>query len=211
VRTLDAIRESAGFDRFLGLVGALTSQEINTSQIGREVGVTPATARRWLDLLTRTYQWLELSPYHGNTIKRLSGKRKGYIRDTGTACSLQRVSSPEALAVSPIRGALFETWAAGEIHRQFGALAVAPHAYHWRTRAGAEVDVVLERDGRLYPVEVKGTSHLSGHDTRGLRAFRETYPQASVMTGLILYAGTECYRVNESTIAWPWNAMLDTR
>ncbi|MFC1672426.1 ATP-binding protein, partial [Planctomycetota bacterium] len=206
IRLIEDIREIAAFDRFLGLTGALTAQEINASQFGRDVGVTPATARRWLDLLTNTYQWIELFPYHGNTVKRLSGKRKGMLRDTGMACYLQRISSPEALAASPSLGALFETWAVNYIHRQAARLSVAPQAYHWRTGGGAEVDLLLERDGTLYPIEIKCKSKCTGHDTKGLAAFRKTYPDARVGTGLIVYAGTECYRVDEHTIAVPWNA-----
>jgi predicted AAA+ superfamily ATPase len=101
---------------------------------------------------------------------------------------------------------MFETWAVNAIRRQFVNLTVAPQAYHWRTAGGAEADIVLERDGRLYPIEVKCKTNLTGHDARGLRAFRETYARDPVMTGLIVYAGSECYRVDEHTIALPWNA-----
>lgn len=207
-RRLEDIRELAAFDRFLGLAGALTGQEINSSRLGREIGANPGTARRWLDLLANTYQWLELFPYHGNAIKRLSGKRKGYLTDTGLACYLQRLSSPEALAMSPLLGAMFETWAVNDIHRQFINLATPPQAYHWRTAAGAEVDLALERDGKFYPIEIKCKTNLTRHDTRGLRAFRETFPQLRIMTGLIIYAGRDCYPLDPHAIALPWNARL---
>ena len=176
--------------------------------MGRDIGVAPSTARTWLGLLTNTYQWLELPPYHGNAVKRLSVKPKGLLRDTGLACHLQRVSSPEALAVSPLLGAMFETWVVNDIHRQLVSLSTAPQAHHWRTRAGAEVDLLLERDGRFYPLEVKCKTNVSRGDTRGLRAFRDTYPHLEVMTGVIVYAGKECYRVDEHTIALPWNARV---
>lgn len=208
VRLMEEIRELASFGRFLGLTGALTAQEVNASQFGRDVGVTPATARKWLDLLINTYQWLELFPYQGNTVKRLSGKRKGFLRDTGMACYLQRISSPEALAVSPMLGSMFETWVVNEVLRQGITLAMPPQAYHWRTGGGAEVDLLIERDGKLYPLEVKCKSNLTKHDARGLRAFRETYGNGSIMTGLIIYAGSDCYRVDEHTVALPWNVKL---
>jgi predicted AAA+ superfamily ATPase len=104
-------------------------------------------------------------------------------------------------------GALFETCVVNLIHRQFVTLAVPPLAYHWRTAAGAEVDLILERDGKLYPVEVKCKSHVSTDDARGLRAFRETYPKAAVSRGLVIYAGRECRAVDEHTTALPWNAL----
>ena len=77
---------------------------MNHSQLGREIGVTPQTASRWLDVLKATYQWLELPPYHGNTVKRISGKPKGYVTDTGLASYQQRISSSDALSGHPLLG-----------------------------------------------------------------------------------------------------------
>lgn len=205
VRSMEDIRNLSLFHTFTGLAGALTAQEINTSQFGREVGVTPATARKWLDLLVNTYQWLELPPYHGNTIKRLSGKKKGYIRDTGIACYLQRISSPDALAVNPLLGAIFETWIVNLLFRYSLNLSVPPQMYHWRTNGGAETDIVLERDGRLFPIEVKCKTHLSRHDLRGLRSFIETYKNADIAPALMIYAGNEFYMTDNNIIAVPWN------
>lgn len=209
VRLLENIRELAEFDRFLSLLGALSGQEVNTSQLGREIGIAPATARRWLDLLSNTYQWLELFPYSGNTIKRLSGKRKGYLRDTGMACYLQRISSFEALLANPLMGPLFEAYVVNAVHRQFVTLSVAPIAYHWRTAAGAEVDLVLERNGNLYPIEIKSKTNLMKHDISGIKAFRNTYSnsKSKVMTALVIYGGNDCYWLDEDVLAFPWTCL----
>ena len=208
VRLLENIRELAAFGRFLGLSAALCAQEINASQLGREIGITPATSRRWLDLLENTFQWRELFPYHGNTIKRVSGKRKGFWRDSGICCYLQRISSPESLAVSPMRGALFESWVTNELSSLATLLPMPPQLYHWRTSGGAEVDLVMELDGRLFPIEMKCKTNLTRHDTRGLRAFRDTYGKDKVSPAIIVYAGHECFRLNETTTAIPWQAVL---
>ena len=205
IRRQGEIRALTEFGRFLGLSGALTAQEINDSQLGRELGLSPKTARRWRDLLVHSYQWVELFPYHGNTLKRVSGRRKGYLLDTGLACYLQRISSPEALAVSPLLGALFESWVVADLLRHLVGLGVPPQAWHWRTNGGAEVDLVLERDGKLYPIVVKAKSRPTGHDTRGIRAFHETYGPAKVMPGLVVHAGRERYRLNDLALAIPWN------
>jgi predicted AAA+ superfamily ATPase len=77
VLTIQNIRDMQLFDRFLGLMSALTSQKINASQLGREVGVSPKIARNWLDLLKIANQWWEVPPYHGNTIKRGPGTSLG--------------------------------------------------------------------------------------------------------------------------------------
>jgi len=210
ILTQENIKDREKFVRFLGLCAALTAQEINHAQFGRDVGVSPKTVERWLGLLDRTYQWHEVPPFHGNTIKRLSGKRKGHLGDTGLVCYLQHISSPDALLASPLLGPVFETWVLNEIKRQMGGLTTQPNVYHWRTTAGAEVDMILEIDGKYYPVEAKFTSSLSKSDTSGIRAFNETYKdKMNILTGLVVYAGRECYRLRDNVIAVPWNLLLE--
>lgn len=205
VRLQEDIRQLAEFDRFLGIIASLTAQEINASHVGREIGISPHTARRWLDLLSFTYQWFELLPYQGNTIKRISGKKKGYFKDSGFDCYLQKIESQERLAMNPKLGSVFETWAVNCIHGQFATMSVPPNAYHWRTSGGAEVDLILERNGKLYPIEMKCKTNLSKSDLTGLKAFRETYQ--NVMPGLVIYGGTEPYKLDEHTTAIPWNLL----
>ena len=203
VRLQEDIRQLAEFDRFLGIAASLTAQEIHPTQIGREIGISPHTARRWLDILTYTYQWFELPAYHGNTIKRISSKKKGYFKDSGFACYLQKVESAESLAVSPRMGSIFETWVVNYIHQQFSTFDVIPNSYHWRTSAGAEIDLVIERSGKLYPIEIKCKTNLSKADLSGMRAFRETYQKNGIMPGLVIYAGSEVFKLDENTLAIP--------
>ncbi len=207
VRLQEDIRQLAEFDRFLGIIASLTAQEMNASHIGREIGISPHTARRWLDILSFTYQWFELLPYHGNAIKRISGKKKGYCKDTGFACYLQKIESPESLAVSPKLGSVFETWAINYIHQQFATMNVPPSGYHWRTSGGAEVDLILEKNGKLYPIEMKCKTNLSKADVTGLRAFRATYPHQEISHGLVIYLGKEIFKLDEHTTAIPWNLL----
>ncbi len=208
VRLLENIQDLSGFERFVRLTGALTSQEINYTQLGREVGITRITAGKWLGILKHTYQWHELSPYHGNTIKRITKKSKGYIHDTGMACYLQRISSPDALAGHPMLGSLFESFVSMNILKMMKSIQTPPYAYHWRTDGGAEVDIILERDGKLFPIEIKCKSQLTKRDARGLQAFAQTYSQQSVMPGIIIYAGNECYQLTKDIYAVPWNAVF---
>lgn len=205
VRLLENIQELASFGTFLSLLAALTAQEVNFSELGRELGISSKTAQRWLQLLVHTYQWSELQPFHMNAIKRLSSKPKGIISDTGIACYLQRISSPDALAASPMRGAFFESFCFNMIKGFCSALPIMPNFYHWRTLAGAEVDIIIEVDGKFYPIEVKSATTISKQDVRGIEAFKETYPHLNIAPGVVLYAGDELYRVTEDIIAVPWN------
>ena len=152
-----------------------------------------------------TFQWHELPPWRGNAIKRISGKPKGLFADTGLVSHLLRISSPDALLSVLQRGAMFETFVGNEIRKSLFRFADGVGHYHWRTEAGAEVDNVIELDGRLHPFEVKCKDCLNAYDMRGIRAFRETYGD-SVGSGAIIYAGREAYKIDDGIWAIPWSA-----
>jgi uncharacterized protein len=205
VRLLADVSDWQLFGRFLRLVTALTAQEINNSQIGRELGLTPQTARRWFDILKATYQWFELEPFSGNAVKKVSGRPKGYISDTGLACAAQAISSPMAIGGHPLWGALFETAVVAEIRKQCSFMSPKPKMYHWRTYAGAEVDIILEYDGRIYPIEAKAATNPSRRDTSGISAFRHRYPEMVVGKGLVLAPVERIIPLSETDYAVPWD------
>ncbi|MDT8389881.1 MAG: DUF4143 domain-containing protein [Lentisphaeria bacterium] len=116
---------------------------------------------------------------------------------------MNAIASPESLLSSPIFGNIFESWGVGWLHRQIQRLPLTPAMYHWRMRNGAEVDAVLDYNGKLFPIEFKAASKLSKHDTRGIQAFRNTYRNSE--TGVIVYGGNLPYRILEHAVAIPWN------
>jgi len=209
IRTFANIQDITSFHQFVRIVAALTGQEINGSHIGREADIDPRTAREWLRLLQHGYQWQEVLPFSRNSIKKVvSTKTKGYMRDTGMACFLLGIPSPDAVLSHPNRGALFETLVINTIISMLHALGDRATIFYWRTRNEAEVDVVLEYNGALYPIEIKMKVALASKDCSGLRSFRESYSgQMTVKTALIIYVGTECYWFDRDTIALPWNAV----
>jgi len=200
------------FSSFFGIAAALTAQEINHEQFGREIGVAGPTAKKWVSLLKKSYQWREIPAYDGNPLKRISQKPKGYITDTGIACYLQKISSPEALRNSPFRGRLFETMLANTIDTLLATLPFSTNVYHWRTTGGsAEIDLIISFDNKLYPIEIKMQSRLNSYDARSMKSFRERYHDVegvTVMPGIVLYTGLECYRLDEHVYAVPWNVRM---
>jgi len=204
-RLMSDVTDWQQFGRFVRLAAALTAQEVNHSQFGREVGVTPRTAQRWLATLQATFQWFEVPAYHGNTVKRISSKPKGYLADTGVACTLQMVSTPQTLGGHPLASALFETAVVAEVRKLAASLAAPPALYHWRSHGGAEVDLLLERDGRFYPIEVRLGTRPSRGDTRGITALRQTYPDLPVAPGLVTCPTDRPHRRNDTDFAIPWD------
>ena len=212
-RCFNTIFDLTGFRQFIHVLGASTGQEINPTDLGKKIEIERKTARKWLEIAKATYQWYELPAYDNNMTKRVIGsKYKGYLADTGLACYLQRMSDPHALMNFSSRGALFETLVVNSVRAMLVSLQQHPGMYYWRTRNGAEVDLLLECNGALYPIEIKMKGALSGYDARGLKAFREAYKgELEVRTALIIYAGTDCYWFNETTIALPWSAVMRVR
>lgn len=199
------VQDWQAFARFFRMAAALTGQEVHRSQLGRELGLSPQTARRWLDMLLATFQWYEVPPWSGNTLKRVSKRPKGYMADSGTACAALRLSSPAAVADHPARGALFETAVVAEVRKLASLLASKPYLHHWRAHSGAEVDLVLERDGTLFPIEIKTTARPAPKDLRGTRRFREAFPQAKVAPGLLIAPMKEIQRMPGGDLAIPWD------
>jgi predicted AAA+ superfamily ATPase len=193
------------FGRFVQLVSALTAQEINFSQLGREIGITPQTAQRWLGVLKATFQWFEFPAFHRNSVKKISSKPKGHFADTGLACHLNRISSPHALGGHPMTGAFFETAVASEIRKLTSTMSRKAQFYHWRSHSGGEVDILLERDNVLYPLEIKLSSRPTAKDARGFKALREHYPESRIAPGLIIAPVDRVEQVTGHDYAIPWD------
>ncbi len=206
LRTVENIKNLYNFTTFMSFCAALSAQEINNSKIGNDIGISSVTAKKWYELLINSFQFFALQPYSGNTIKRISKKRKGFISDTGLLCYLQQINSPDALLASPMFGAIFETFVVSEIKKYINASGLNVNFYHWRTNSSAEVDLIIEKDGFLYPIEIKSKSNLNAYDARGLKSFRDTYKN-KCKHSLIIYAGKELYKISKNITAVPWNAI----
>lgn len=206
VRLAADIADRDAFARFVRLAAALSSQEVNRSQFGRDIGVTPQTADRWLGILRNTYQWHEVPAYAGSPTKRVSGKPKGYFADTGQLCRLQSIASPESLGGHPLLGAVFETAAVADLRKQAALLPTPPIFHHWRCHSGAEVDLLLEYDGVFHAIEFKAKSSPTLGDTRGLRAFRENHPHLRHGPSLVIAPCAAPYALASGIHAWPWDA-----
>jgi predicted AAA+ superfamily ATPase len=206
-RVAGDIRELDDFRRFLSLAAELTACEINFSQIGRDIGVARPTAQKWLSVLKATYQWETVPPWHGNSIKRLSGHNKGYFIDSGLCCFLRRISSPDTLYSSPGFGKIFESAAVSNIMKLASAMSMPPAAFHWRRHSGAEVDLALEIDGGLFPFEVKASSRITKADAAGINAFNSSVPKHSVRPGAVIAPVEEPFRIEKDIWVLPWDLL----
>ena len=193
------------FRRFVRLLSAYSAQEINYSQLGRELNISPKTAKRWIDLLIETFQWVEFPSFSKNVIKRVSLKPKGYFTDTGQICFSQSISSPEAIAAHPLFGALFESAVVSEIRKRCSWMISQPNIYHFRTFSGAEVDLILEKDGIYFPIEIKAKSRPTKKDVLGITAFRKIFNNLNIAKGLVIAPSDSIYPITENDWVIPWD------
>lgn len=205
IRLLAEISDLHQFTRFIQLAASFTAQEINYQQIGRDLGIANQTAQRWLSLLKEIFEWHEISAFHMNTIKRISSKPKGYFSDVGQVCYCQAIGSPQSIGSHPLWGAIFETAVVNEIRKQLLWMATPFNLYHWRSHAGAECDLIIEKDHIYYPIEIKSKTHPTRADTTGITAFRKTYPQLSIAKGLVICLAETSYALSENDYALPWH------
>lgn len=208
IRLLADLPDLHQFTRFVRLAAASTAQEINFQQLGRDLGVANMTAKRWLSLLREIFEWHEIPAFSMNTTKRISQKPKGYFSDSGQVCFCQAISSPEAIITSPLWGSLFETAVVNEIRKELLWMTKPCNLYHFRSHTGAECDLILERDGIYFPIEIKAKTKPSRSDTSGISAFRSSFPKLTIASGLVICLSDSCYKVSENDWALPWNVML---
>ncbi len=157
IRSLVAIKDETQFLRFLACVAARTSQEVNLSDLGRDVGIDNKTAERWLSILVSSGIAYLLQPYARNTIKRIVKRPKLYFMDTGLACYLSLWNNPRALELSAMSGAMFECYAISEIVKSYANCGIDPRGRlcYYRDNNGKEIDLLILDDGKVYPVEIK--------------------------------------------------------
>lgn len=204
VRLAVDARDETQFASFLTLCATLTAQECNFSHLARDIGLSAPSARRWASVLRGTYQWMEIPAFSRNPVKRISLRPKGYFCDTGLACHLMRISSPEAVQGHPAFGRLFETMVMFECLKQLQSATSGATFYHYRQHSGTEVDLVVEMDGWLFPVEVKASTMATQGDARGLSAFSLNVRDRTGL-GLVIYAGSDILRIDERCVAVPFD------
>jgi hypothetical protein len=143
---------------------------LNASQLGGSLGVSYHTVQRYLAAFEQTFIVRTLQPYFRNVGKRLVKAPKVYLRDTGLLHHLLDISTHDALLSHPVRGASWETFVIEDILRREAVAHPGSQAFFWRTAAGAEVDLVIERGARRFAVEVKTARGDHPRIARGLEA-----------------------------------------
>ena len=156
VRDLAQVGDEVKFLRFMTASAAMTGQLLNQASLARDAGVSQPTAERWLAVLRASNLVYLLQPYHNNVIKRAVKTPKLYFLDTGLAAYLTRWSTPEVLQHGAMAGAFFESFVVSEILKGYANGGVLePPLYFYRDKEQNEIDLLIQRDQALHPIEIK--------------------------------------------------------
>jgi len=207
VRDIANIEGLTVLPRLLALLAARSGGLLNYADIATGVGLPQSTLKRYMSLLQTTFLVQPIPAWFTSMSKRLIKTPKLYISDTGLMAHLlnadeQRLSSDEALF-----GKLLENFVVMEFLKQVTWSRVKPSVCYFRTAAGHETDIILERpDGSIVGIEVKSGASVTGSDVKTLRLLADELGKR-FHRGVVLYTGSEVIPFEKKLTALPMSVL----
>jgi hypothetical protein len=208
LRNLYNIGSLRDFQRFLQLLASRCSQVLNMSSIANDLGVAVNTVKNWISILEASYIVYLLPPYYQNLGKRITKSPKVYFLDTGLVCYLVGLTDRDHLLKGPMAGALFENHCISETVKAFFNQGLRPAIYYLRTHNGLEIDLLIERENRLYLFEIKLTKTLSLEYTKPIERFKRMFSKLNIGKGSIISLSDEEFSLSRDVSAQSMNGYL---
>jgi len=206
VRNLRNIGDLTLFQTFLRSLATRSAGLLNLSDLARDVGIAVNTARDWLSILEASFQVFLLRPYFVNVGKRLVKAPKVYFTDTGLLCYLVGLREAEHAAAGPMGGAIFENLVVAELFKTSLHRGEEPIIYFWRTASGSEIDLIVEVQARLIPIEIKASATARPDMAREINTFRRDFGER-VAPGYVIHPGKMTLPLGNGAVAWPLAAL----
>lgn len=184
VRELSGSVDALKFNRFVTAVAARCAQLLNYHALAEDADIDVLTSKAWVNILETLGIIFLLHPYSNNVLKRTIKTPKVYFYDTGLVCYLTRWSSPEVAESGAMNGALLENFAVSEIVKGYQNAGLEPYLYFYRDHDAKEIDLILEGNGNLCPLEIKKTAMPDKRLTRVFKVIDKSPLQLG--TGAIL-------------------------
>ncbi len=201
VRNISNVGNLRDFDRFLRATAIRTGQILSYSELARDAGIAPNTAKKWISVLQASGQIILLEPYHRNLGKRLIKAPKLYMCDTGLAAFLMGFEKREEVMRHPVAGALWETHVVMQVVRHYFSQGRQPPLWYWRTVHGAEVDLLIEKGGKFVAIEVKATEDPDEKALKGIQALQRFYGDQCLISGYIASRTPHAHPISETVKA----------
>lgn len=186
VRLIKNISNLIAFEKFLRLCAGRIGQLINMSNLAVEVGVDVKTIASWLGVLETGFVVFRLQPYHQNFNKRITKMPKLYFYDTGLTLALLGINDVSQVSLHPIRGAIFENLVILEMLKNRLNKGKQANMYFFRDNTGNEIDLLVEEQGKLFPIEIKSGQTITNDYFKGLHFWNKI---SGTLGGTVIYAG----------------------
>jgi len=196
IQDLAQVGKMSQFYEFLVFMAARTGQELKYADISKAIGISAPTAKAWVSILEGSGILYILRPYSSNMLKRLVKTPKCYFMDTGLAAYLCRWASPETLENGAMDGALLETYAISEIAKSFIHAGKRESLYYYRDVDQREIDLLLIRDNKVFPIEIKKSS-APQHPDKNFSVLEKT--GLDIQPGIILCMSKELIPYSRNT------------
>lgn len=206
VRQLTNISNIGDFTRFMAAIAARSGELLNYSSVAQEVGVSLDTVKRWTTILETSGVIYLLQPYSNNHLKRAIKTPKIYMLDTGLMAWLTKWLTPETIQFGAKSGQFFETFVVSEIIKSFYNNGVEAPIYFYRDTNQKEIDLLIEYDRKLYPIEIKTTANPDKKMAKAFNILRDNLPpdEIEVAHGLIINQYPQKMWLAENLIALPY-------
>ncbi len=186
---------------FIQMLGQTSGNIINYSNVARTLGISQPTAREYFQIAHHTFVWRHIPAYEKNVTKRIIKHPKGYLRDTGLLHFILHLQNMDMLLTHPQMGASWESLVIETILRELNSLGVHYDYYHYRTGAGAEIDLILEGEFGLLPIEIKYSQKIN---QRNLRALKDFIEEHNCNYGIVINNDEQVRRYDDKIIGIPF-------
>jgi uncharacterized protein len=167
------VKDLKQFRNFISLCAARAGQLLNLNSIANECGISQPTAKSWISVLENSYILYQLQPYFSNFNKRVTKSSKIYFYDTGLLCHLLKISDPDSIRTSPLKGNLFENYVITEYVKKNYHNNLLRDLWFWRDAVGHEVDLIWQKNEKLNLVEIKASETIMTDMFKGLTYFEK--------------------------------------
>ncbi len=201
VRNLMNIGKLRDFERFIRACAARTGQLLNMSEIGRDVGISATTAREWISILAASNIIYLLEPYYRSLGKRLIKSPKLYFPDTGLALFLNGFETINQLWLSPAAGAFWENHVISQWLRWKQWTSSPATLWFWQDQQKNEVDLLIDVNQKLYPIECKLKENPGKKDIRGIKKISNIYGEQNIAQAYIACRTSSPFLISENIMA----------
>ena len=188
LRLIKNITDLGTFQTFLKMCAARIGQVLNLSSLAADCGITHNTAKSWISILEASFIVFLLRPHYKNFNKRLIKIPKLYFYDPGLASSLLGIETKKQLLTHSLKGHLFESFILSEMLKQRYNKGSDSNIYFWRDKTGHEIDCIIEKVGRLIPLEIKSGKTLTKDQFKNL-IYWNKLSKGAAKNSYIVYGG----------------------